>query len=46
MADQARELLEKINDFKVTDLRKELSKRNLSKYGVKKELVERLKNVG
>ena len=34
-----------INDLRVTDLKKELDKRGLSKSGNKKELVERLKAV-
>ena len=35
-----------IYDLRVTDLKKELDKRSLSKSGNKKELVERLKAVG
>ena len=34
-----------IYDLRVTDLKKELDKRGLSKSGNKKELVERLKSV-
>ena len=45
MADEAKELLEKIHEYRVVDLRKELDKRKLSRYGSKKELLERLKNV-
>lgn len=45
MADDVKDLLDKISEYRVVDLKRELEKRKLSKYGTKKELFDRLKNV-
>ena len=46
MSEEARLLLETLSDLRVVDLKRELEKRKLSKSGSKKELCERLRNVG